>query len=242
MKLLAGKTILVVDDERMLREIISEEFTDKGAEVVTAENGRQAFKIVLEKRIDLIVSDLRMPEGDGIELLKNVKSYNRTTPKFIILSGYFDLNREEAYARGACALLTKPFDPEEVTKRIATFFIDPVSQYQSPNPGMVEICIKAQNDADAEKKGSFRLGQGGVFISAKNGMPKEGTQIHLRLAFKELKKDICAMGTVLWCRPLSSGDLAAGFGVQFSGYPEETKKWQEEILAKTKPLAYIPKS
>ena len=70
MKLL-NVSILLVDDEVDLREIISEEFTSAGALVTCAENGRKAFEVLQKNKFDIVFSDVRMTGGDGIELIQN---------------------------------------------------------------------------------------------------------------------------------------------------------------------------
>ncbi len=85
---LKGKgTILVVEDDRMVREPIVELLRDAGYEVYEAENGLEALKILSQKKMDLIISDLIMPKMDGEELVKLVREkYPKT--KIILSSGY----------------------------------------------------------------------------------------------------------------------------------------------------------
>jgi CheY-like chemotaxis protein len=73
-KALAGKMILLVEDEADLREPISEELMYFGAKVLQAANGQEALRLLEANPIDAIVSDVRMPGGDGVELLKNVNA------------------------------------------------------------------------------------------------------------------------------------------------------------------------
>ncbi len=56
-----GKTVLIVDDEAELREILANEFADHGAEVIVASDGTEAFQKTAQKHVDLILSDIRMP-------------------------------------------------------------------------------------------------------------------------------------------------------------------------------------
>lgn len=110
MKKLAGKTILVVDDESDLREILCEEFEALGATVLCAENGSKAFDLFNSHSIDLIVSDVRMPGGDGVDLLKKVRArYPFAPPHVFLITGFADVTSHQALALGAQGMISKPF-------------------------------------------------------------------------------------------------------------------------------------
>lgn len=102
-------TILVVDDEVDLREAIAFDFKRKGFSVLEAESGESALLRVREARIDLIVSDIRMPNGDGLFLLAEVRKLSQSIP-LIFVTGYSDVAIEECLSRGALAVIPKPFD------------------------------------------------------------------------------------------------------------------------------------
>ncbi len=104
------KLILVVDDETLLREILRDEFRDSGYQVIEAENGRLAFDLLAKNPVKLIVSDVRMPGGDGLELLDRVVALGANRPPVILVSGFSDITVSGAKERGALALLGKPYD------------------------------------------------------------------------------------------------------------------------------------
>lgn len=101
--------ILIVDDEADLRELISSEFELNGFDTVEAENGTIALSIVKEQKIDAIVSDIRMPGGDGITLIKKLNELPNP-PLLVFITGFADITPEEALALGAKAIFSKPFD------------------------------------------------------------------------------------------------------------------------------------
>lgn len=103
-------TVLVVDDEEGLRDLLKDGFEMLGAAVQVAANGKQAFEIVKTTRFDFVLSDVRMPGGDGIELFQDIQTLPEPRPMFFLMSGYSDLNREQALARGIKDLFQKPFD------------------------------------------------------------------------------------------------------------------------------------
>jgi CheY-like chemotaxis protein len=125
MGILDNIRVLVVDDETDLRDILQEEFEALGAKVVTANNGKEAFELVKKNELDFVVTDVRMPVGDGVELLDNIRAHNRTIPVVIFLTGFSDLTNDIAFHKGAAAIFSKPFDIEAVAETISKFMKKP---------------------------------------------------------------------------------------------------------------------
>ncbi len=105
-------TILIVDDEPNYLVILSELLRDEGYEVLTAERGGTALKIMKEADLDLIITDMRMPGMNGIELLTAVKAYNKDLP-VIMMTAFGEVEKAvEAIRAGAYNYLVKPFENE----------------------------------------------------------------------------------------------------------------------------------
>lgn len=115
------KKILVVDDEPAVLFALSEALADRrrGHQVVTAPDGREAIRVLETEKIDLVVSDLRMPEVDGFELLAHLRRTHPSLPVILMTA----LGTEETSARlgteGALECLSKPFDVELLRRKIA---------------------------------------------------------------------------------------------------------------------------
>ncbi|MDQ7032520.1 MAG: response regulator [Desulfonauticus sp.] len=103
--------ILVVDDEESLRLIFEDALTDEGYEVVTAKDGQEALGILKQdKDIDLVVSDLKMPRLNGIELLKKIKEENIDV-EFLVMTGFGTIEvAVECIKLGASDYIPKPFN------------------------------------------------------------------------------------------------------------------------------------
>jgi two-component system response regulator FlrC len=110
MNLFAGKKVLVVEDDEMLREMICDIFKSENAKVAEASNGAVALLMIQKDHFDVVLSDVRMPGGDGISLAENL--FNRPQPKplMFICSGFNDLSPEKAKALNVCKVFEKPFD------------------------------------------------------------------------------------------------------------------------------------
>lgn len=104
--------ILVIDDEPALREIIKQALTVGGFEARTAENGNEGIKLMRTTRFDLVITDLLMPEKEGIETIREIHSL-APGMKIIAMSGGMGIGAnflEISRKLGASATLKKPFD------------------------------------------------------------------------------------------------------------------------------------
>jgi DNA-binding response OmpR family regulator len=112
-----NKTILIVDDEKEIRELLRLYIEKDGYSVIQAENGLEALKQAASARVDLAVIDIMMPELDGYQLIKGLRE--RSNLPIIIVSAKTE-NHEKILGLdlGADDYVTKPFDPLEVIARI----------------------------------------------------------------------------------------------------------------------------
>lgn len=109
MELNPAGALLIVDDEADLRELFLLALSDRGFRIAVAASGREAIEVLGRERIAGILTDIRMADGTGLELLDHVTQQPLESRPFVILnSGFSDLTSEEALARGATALLCKP--------------------------------------------------------------------------------------------------------------------------------------
>jgi DNA-binding NtrC family response regulator len=107
-------TILVVDDERSIRVGLNGLLAKEGYEVTTAESGRAALQVLNGQPFDLVLTDLRMPELDGVSLLKKIKERYSDTLVVMMTAYGSEKIAVEAMKAGAYDYIVKPFDNEEV--------------------------------------------------------------------------------------------------------------------------------
>lgn len=106
--------ILVVEDKDSMRNMLYETLTEEGYRVDSATDGRQAIDLVKNKSYDLVLTDLRMPEISGLELLSQVKDIDAET-SVIVMTAYGTIeDAVSAMKNGAFDFLTKPFDTEHL--------------------------------------------------------------------------------------------------------------------------------
>ncbi len=117
------RQILVVDDEKNMREILKILLEDNGYTVITAENGEQAIRFIDEDMIiDLIISDLKMDGIDGIGILRHIQKSEKKIP-LVLITAYGSIEAAvEAMKMGAYDFITKPFNKDVLIKIINRIF------------------------------------------------------------------------------------------------------------------------
>jgi len=113
--------IIVIDDEPLMRVTVHDAMAAEGYEVVSAETGKKGIELLRETEWDILITDLRLPDMDGIQILKEVKSLNPET-QVILITAYGSIDSAvTAMKEGASDYLTKPFSMDElllIIKRI----------------------------------------------------------------------------------------------------------------------------
>ncbi len=106
--------VLIVEDEPDLREILMMVFEQEGTQVMAARDGIEALEILKSYHPDFIISDVRMPNCDGIKLLEKLRQKHPAEPPVFLATGFADLNEAEAIQKGAVSLIAKPFNINEL--------------------------------------------------------------------------------------------------------------------------------
>lgn len=106
------KKLLIIDDEPPIREMLEMSLASEGFDVRTAGNGRDALKVFAEQRPKLILTDIKMPGMDGIEVLKQIKALD-SEAEVIVITGHGDMDSAiSAIRNGASDFITKPIRDE----------------------------------------------------------------------------------------------------------------------------------
>jgi DNA-binding NtrC family response regulator len=110
------KKVLIVDDEEMIRNLLTKMLSREGISTRCAEDGSKAIELLEENEFDLIISDLIMPKKEGLEVIMYLKKHNISTP-LIVMSGGAKLGTEDVYLtmakrHGSKYTFQKPFDYE----------------------------------------------------------------------------------------------------------------------------------
>jgi two-component system response regulator AtoC len=112
-------TVLIVDDERVFRVLAEEALTSEGFEVSQAPNLAKARAELARSQPDVVVLDRRLPDGDGLDLLREVRTESKDGPLFVVVTAYGDIeNAVDAVQAGAVDYLTKPVQPTDLVMKL----------------------------------------------------------------------------------------------------------------------------
>jgi two-component system, chemotaxis family, chemotaxis protein CheY len=111
-----AKRIIAVDDSKTMREMVSVTLRSAGFEVTVAEDGQKALTILRGAQIDLVITDLNMPNLDGISLIRALRAdpRHRVVPILMLTTEQDPARKAEGRAAGATGWLVKPFNPEKL--------------------------------------------------------------------------------------------------------------------------------
>ena len=112
--------ILLVDDSVSMREMVSFTLKEAGHDVIEAEDGIQALNVVQDNVFNLVITDVNMPNMDGIILtseLRQIDSY-KFTPILILTTETSDARKQDGKAAGATGWIEKPFDPDSLLSTV----------------------------------------------------------------------------------------------------------------------------
>ena len=111
-----SKKIMTVDDSKTMRDMVGFTLRNAGFEVIEAEDGAQALSVLAGNPVDLVITDINMPNMDGITLVKELraKPTYRSTPILILTTEGGDEKKSEGRAAGATGWIVKPFAPEKL--------------------------------------------------------------------------------------------------------------------------------
>jgi two-component system chemotaxis response regulator CheY len=115
-----SKKILTVDDSKTMRDMVAFTLRKAGFEVNEAEDGNKALAVLAGAKFDLIITDLNMPNMDGISLIKNVRTsaQHRAVPILILTTEGDGTKKAEGKAAGATGWLVKPFNPDKLVELV----------------------------------------------------------------------------------------------------------------------------
>ena len=118
MEVRMGKTVLIVDDEKNIVDILSFNLKKEGYEIVTAYNGEAALARYTEKRPDLVLLDVMLPELDGFAVCRRIREVDKITPIIMLTAREEETDKVLGLELGADDYITKPFSVRELQARV----------------------------------------------------------------------------------------------------------------------------
>ena len=112
---MANKTILIADDMEDIRENIMITLGEDDFNFLQAASGEEALKLIMEKSVELVIADIAMPGGNGLELCQNLKKLAKR-PKIMLLTGYASMF--DSHEAKPDAIMEKPYRPEDLINTV----------------------------------------------------------------------------------------------------------------------------
>ncbi|MDD5113947.1 MAG: response regulator [Methylobacter sp.] len=120
-----SKTILIIDDSASVRQVVNITLKSAGYEVIQAEDGKDALSKLNGQKIHLIISDVNMPNMDGITFVKEAKKLPayKFTPIIMLTTESQEGKKQEGQAAGAKAWIVKPFQPAQLLGAVSKLIL-----------------------------------------------------------------------------------------------------------------------
>lgn len=236
------KTVLVVDDEVDLCEILQFDLEDSGYGVHTAYRVAEALDILNQHPIDLIVSDIRMPGGDGVYLLGEVRKKHFEEPPVIFVSGFADVTVAETFHKGVVGFIAKPLSFETLLNAVEFHLIDKSVRWtdrQLPEPQRRyerSFSSLAQTETDI----GALLGRGGLFLRIDEDLPRldEVVKVTLNLAKEGVKLE--GWAACRWIRNANGPKRPRGAGLEWLQLTPASVAFLTSLIEEQKRLPFIP--
>lgn len=231
--------ILVVDDERAIRELLASRFSIFGFQSLHAEDGQTAWSMICaDSSIKIVITDLVMPKMDGKDLLKLCRNANPEFPRVFVMTGQSHWPIEELYALGADGFLLKPFDARTLLNisRNSLLTFEERLRYPPYRISTATIDVQFPSLEAAYQSQTFAFGRGGIFVQTPNLLPAAGDLVQLKIRLGSLFLD--GVGILRWQRPGPGGTTAAG--VEFVHLDNQCLDAVQKIMRSQGGGAFIP--
>lgn len=234
---LSESTVLVVEDEPILLEMTSQWFEREGGRVLTAENGVVALEAMASTRVDLIVTDIRMPLLDGLRLLRKVKARGVYKPSIVFINSGSDVSARDACDLGIEATFSKPVVRQELIAAAERILARKSSLWSTPWSGKSGPLLSATfgSLSSALQLGQIAFGRGGFCLQSEERWAEGPVQLAIEFAADARK--VSGHGLVRWSSPEERQ-----IGVEIVFLDESVRDWVERQTAANASVSFIPRT
>ena len=192
--------------------------------VTTANSGNEAWALLQKQKFDLVLTDVRMPNGDGLDLALKIRARHPSVPSILFMSGYSDLMNEEIFHIGAEGKFSKPFDNIAVRSAIETCLMLPSLRWRSEAPlkkQKIHIECAGESIESLALENKLLFGRGGFFVSYNKNPPEKQTIISFEIKLtKPTPITLAGNGIVRWSHARSRTGINAGLGIELYQMPD----------------------
>lgn len=239
--------ILIVDDEKDITEIVKFSLEREGFQVFIANNGHEALNILNKNQINLILSDVRMPELDGVNFLHEVKTNEEySSIPFFFMTGSINVPYDNFFSNGVEAVFSKPISIKHIIHHIKLSLL-PREQTWRRKSVRLHYKDSLQLDFPNSKSNQgqlINLGRGGMFIRVNGPIAKKDDIIPFKLNIRDASEKFTVSGQAIvrWVRPFSEEKKPRGIGVEFYSIEKDGRLRLLSFLNKIVTSAYIPEN
>jgi CheY-like chemotaxis protein len=238
------KRILLVDDEPFIIGIMKSFLEGQNFDIDVANCGNDALLLAQKNDYDCIVSDVRMPNGTGPELMVNLRETKKHTPSILFVTGYSDIPPEDLLSKGGDSYIQKPFNIDDFSRevyRLAKAFQERLSEKPMSYESLRVLNINGTSMLKSGHGQEIQLGRGGFFTVT----PLEGLRPHQNLRFIIATDDgqpIKGCGKIIWARRQSSlNPLRAGSGIIIEYLEPDSLARYMNYISRNQSFEVIPK-
>ncbi len=231
--------VLILDDETDLTKMLQHFFQSRNIESYTYNDPVQALDAIRKLKIDVVVSDIRMPKLNGLSFLQEIRKMHFYEPGVIFISGYpEEYGIETLMDMGAFAFLEKPVDLERLYRLIWEYVYGSRPK-EGKQEAPVTVCL------GNIPLGAQQLGFGGIFLNQDQiekhpGVKLEpGGMVEIQFNLPESEVPHKALCEVVWKR--NQGENHGGYGLKFLEIPAASKREVLDLVRTNNILSFIPK-
>lgn len=238
-------TIMIVDDDEELLSSIATSFRLFQFNVVEKRSGNEAIEYLKsDESVSLVITDIRMPNGNGMDVLEFIRERSSKNPKVLFISGYSDYTVAQMYEKGVDGFFSKPFRVSAIKDAITKTLLNLNERWGLPPVGHLSMRInKTLDSLDPEKnKMQMKMGRGGFFVALDKQFPEVENIVTFEIKVKDSKPfaNLRGQGRVRWVRTEEEDGKPSGAGIEFEYLEEDCRKLFIDWLIKQNFTAYIP--
>jgi len=229
-----AKSILIADDSETLLAYLPIVLQRMGYnKVILARNGASALKLIKAMKPDVVLLDIMMPMMDGIEVLKHIKSAEKTSSiSAIMLTTVSDMEKyEECKKLGCSGHLAKPVKVTELSDMLNRCIIYPGGKKRKFLRAVLEKKVTVTCKGEIQEHHGVSISEGGMYIRKINPLP-EGTEINIAIHLKE-DKELYLTGKVIHANSVREGifHVVPGMTIEFKGLSSnDSEKLKDYIV------------
>ena len=232
------KTLLLVDDEEMLRETIADTLELESYRVIQADCGESAVKVLETEDVDLVLSDMMMPNGNGAFVMESMRAKHYSKPALLFITGHSDLPLDETFHLGADGILKKPIKMNKLFEDIAALLLPYDERYAKPQEleviDRLEI-VMPEGVGLGDQNNFINVGRGGMFVRSDDPKALGFVEFSLNVQGRSVR----GQGELCWVRAPGNND-DPGYGLKFIYLEDSGRQFLIDHLKGIQKSACIP--